>query len=95
MMHGLLQIVAVVRAVSMTRIAGCNKVPNTSVRSAGIHTIFGLSPMAIAAVAENMKCCEIRNRLKIFSLFAVVAEKGTLYGKVKSRCYQTKCSKNC
>ena len=95
MMHGPLQIAVVARVANMTCIVECNKVPNTSVQNAGIHMIFGLSPMAIAAVAENMKCCEIRNRLKIFSLFAVVAEKGTLYGKVKSRCYQTKCSKNC
>lgn len=95
MMPGLLQTVGVARAASMTLIAECNRDRNMCASSVAFRMIFGLSLTAIAVVAGNMKCCEIRNRLKIFSLFAVVAEKGTLYGKVKSRCYQTKCSKNC
>ena len=55
MMHGPLQIAVVARVANMTRIVECNKVPNTSVRSAGIHTIFGLLPTVIAVVAENMR----------------------------------------
>ena len=59
MMHGPLLIAVVARVANMTCIVECNKVPNTSVQNAGILMIFGLSPMAIAAVAENMKCCKI------------------------------------
>ena len=54
---GLLQMVAVAEAENTILIAECNKGQNTCVPNVVFHMIFGLLPTAIAAVVENMKCC--------------------------------------
>lgn len=55
MTPGLLQMVAVAKAASMTLIAECNKVRNMCAPNAVFHTIFGQSPTVDVAVAGSMK----------------------------------------
>lgn len=52
---GLLQIVAVAKAASMTRIAECKLDRNMFAPNVAFRMTFGQSPTAIVAVAGNMK----------------------------------------
>ena len=54
---GLLQMVAVAEAENTILIAECNKDRNTCAPSVAFRMTFGLSLTAIAAVVENMRCC--------------------------------------
>lgn len=56
-MHGQSRMLVAVKAASMILIVECKWDPNTFVSSVDIHTTFGLSPTAIAAVAENTRLC--------------------------------------
>ena len=66
MTPGLLQMVAAAEAENTILIAECNKDQNTCVPNVAFHMIFGLSPTAIVAVAENMKCYNNKKRGKIW-----------------------------
>lgn len=61
MTPGLLQMEAVVKVAHMIRIAECKQDRNMFAPNAVFHTIFGQSPTADVAVAENMKCYRERN----------------------------------
>ena len=52
---GLVQIVAVAKAASMTRIAECKLDRNMFAPNVAFRMTFGQSPTAIVAVAGNMK----------------------------------------
>lgn len=68
MTPGLLQMVAAARAANMTLIAECNRGQNMFVPNADLNMISGRLSTAIAAVAENMKCCNISCEKKVNEL---------------------------